>query len=158
MKNKLESIQKARLFLMDLVKDLSISQLNEIPPGFNNNIIWNFGHLVAAQQGICYLRSGLKLIITEEFFNDFKPGSKPERYFSEVEFENIKKLLSSTLEQFETDYNGSIFQNYSPVTTRYGIEFTNVDDALNFIPFHDGIHCGYVMALKRVLTSQRSDE
>ncbi len=50
MNNKIEKIKKTRRFLLNLVSELSTDQLNEIPPDFNNNIIWNMGHLIAAQQ------------------------------------------------------------------------------------------------------------
>jgi len=50
MKKEIERLKKTRIFLLDLIKDLTTEQLNEIPKGFNNNIIWNLGHLIASQQ------------------------------------------------------------------------------------------------------------
>lgn len=64
MNKQIEIIRKTRVKLLEMLSDLSTDQLNKIPAGFNNNIIWNLAHLVAAQQGICYLRAGLPMVLT----------------------------------------------------------------------------------------------
>jgi hypothetical protein len=151
MKQEIDSIHKTRRHLLELVKDLSIDQLNEIPHGFNNNIVWNLGHLVAAQQGLCYLRAGIQPVVDEKFLAMYKPGSKPERGIDAGEVEMIRELMFSSLQRFETDYNNNLFAGYNTFTTRYGVEISNIDEALEFILFHEGLHTGYVMALKRVV-------
>lgn len=151
MNSTLEKIKKTRQFILNSVNELSDAQLNKIPAGFNNNIIWNLGHMVAAQQGLCYLRSGLKTVVTEDFFQSFKTESKPERELSNTEIENIKQLLSSTLDEFNKDYENGIFKNYTVFKTRYDVEIGHIDEAVNFVLFHEGLHCGYIMALKRLV-------
>ena len=64
-------IKKTRSFIIDLVENLSAEQLNHIPPGFNNNIIWNIAHLTATQQNMCYVRSGLEITIEDKIFHPF---------------------------------------------------------------------------------------
>ncbi len=151
MNSTLEKIKKTRQFILNSVNELSNEQLNKIPAGFNNNIIWNLGHMVAAQQGLCYLRSGLKTVVTEDFFQSFKTESKPERELSNTEIENIKQLLFSTLDEFNKDYENGIFKNYTVFNTRYDVEIGHIDEAVNFVLFHEGLHCGYIMALKRLV-------
>ena len=151
MKNQIEIIKKTRAFLLNIIKDLSINQLNEIPSGFNNNIIWNVAHLVAAQQGVCYARASLQMIVDNRYFITYKPDTKPEKFVSEAEVEQIKEMLVSTIEQFELDYQNNVFSAYVPWTTRYGAELNTIDEAIGFLFFHEGIHTGYVMALKRSL-------
>jgi hypothetical protein len=153
MTKSIEIIKKPRLALFELIKDLSIEQLNQVPPGFNNNIIWNLGHLVAAQQGICYRRAGVATIISEDFFNTYGPGSKPDRFISKAELDEIKEYFTSTLDQFVVDYNNNLFANYVAWTTRYGVDLNTIDDAFKFLPFHEGLHFGYVMAQRRALLS-----
>jgi hypothetical protein len=147
----IEIIRKTRENVLKMIDGLSIEQLNKIPEGFNNNLIWNIGHLVATQQGICYKRAGFPLIIDEVFFETYKSGTKPEELVDEAGLENIKQLLVSTIDQLEIDYNNKIFSNYQTWTTRYNFDITNIDEALNFVPFHEGLHTGYIMALKRTL-------
>ncbi|MCW3116919.1 MAG: DinB family protein [Chitinophagaceae bacterium] len=133
------------------ISDLSIDELNKIPTGFNNNIIWNLGHLVASQQGLCYLRAGIKPSADENFISAYRSGSKPEKFINNNELEIIKTLLLSTLDQFETDYRNNIFPNYNAWTTRYGVPLTTIDDALDFLPFHEGLHMGTIISLKRLV-------
>ena len=152
---QIETIRKTRTALLKLIEGLSTEELNEIPAGFNNNIIWNVAHLTAAQQGVCYFRAGLKMpVITEAYFKAYKPESKPEKVVSAEEVEAIKTLLFASLDQLEKDYAQNIFTNYTPWTTRYGVDIKNIDEAIAFLPFHEGLHLGYVMALKRVVKSK----
>ncbi|MGN6640258.1 MAG: DinB family protein [Mucilaginibacter sp.] len=153
MKKQIDTIKKVRTFLLEGIKDLTTEQLNRIPEGFNNNIIWNLGHLVAAQQGICYKRAGVKPLITDEFWENYRSGSKPQGPVSEAEIENIKTLFLITLDELEMDYDKNLFTNYTTWTTRYGTEMTNIDDAIAFIPFHEGLHSGVIMAMKRLVTA-----
>ncbi len=153
MTKSIEIIKKPRLALFELIKDLSIEQLNQVPAGFNNNIIWNMGHLVAAQQGICYRRAGVEMIVSEDYYNTYGPGSKPERFINQAELEDIKGYFTSTLDQFVIDYNNNVFANYVAWTTRYGVDLNTIEDAFKFLPFHEGLHFGYIMAQRRALLS-----
>lgn len=74
---KIERLRKIRSALLDATGDLTIDQLNRIPEGFNNNIIWNLAHLVSVQQGVCYLRAGEPLSVEESFYHAYKPGTRP---------------------------------------------------------------------------------
>jgi hypothetical protein len=151
MNDQIETIRKTRSFLLDYIKELNIGQLNKIPAGFNNNIAWNLGHMVAAQQGVCYLRAGLKTWVNEDFFNAYKPGSKPTEYINEQQIEKIKELFFSSLDILKSDYVKGLWTNYSAWSTRYGVELKTIEDAIQFLNFHEGLHLGYVMALKRAI-------
>ena len=120
--------------------------------GFNNNIIWNLGHMIAAQQGICYKRAGLPTMISEEFWEKFRSGSKPDGMVNDDEIERIKELLFTTLDKFEADYDKKIFGNYTAWSTRYGVELASIDDSIGFLPFHEGLHAGTIVAIKKLVT------
>jgi hypothetical protein len=151
MNDQIEIIRKTRSFLLDYIKELNIEQLNKIPVGFNNNIAWNLGHLVAAQQGVCYLRASLKTWVDEDFFNTYKPGSKPTEYINESQTEKIKELFFSSLDILKSDYEKGLWTNYPVWSTRYGVELKTIEDAIQFLNFHEGLHLGYIMALKRAI-------
>lgn len=153
MNKSIDIIRKTRQNVINFVKDLSIEDLNKVPQGFNNNIAWNMGHIIAAQQGVCYRRAGLGLKITDEFFATYKPESKPERFITAREIEEIERLLFSTLDEFEQDLQAEAFGNYTPWVTRYGVNMDSIEDAITFLPFHEGLHMGYIMALKRAIRS-----
>ncbi|EHQ26642.1 DinB family protein [Mucilaginibacter paludis] len=151
MNQAIQIIVKPRIKVLEIIQPLTIEQLNVIPAGFNNNIIWNLGHMIAAQQGICYKRAGLDTIVDEAFFNRYKPGSKPEQFLDAAELEKITGLFSSTLTQLEADLNTDIFANYPAWTTRYGADLSNVNEAVAFLPFHEGLHIGTVIAMSKLV-------
>ncbi|MGZ3756209.1 MAG: DinB family protein [Mucilaginibacter sp.] len=151
MTKAIETLKQPRIKILEELQDFSLEQLNDIPTGFNNNIIWNLGHMIAAQQGICYARSGVDKLVSDEFFMAYKPGSKPEKFIDQPQYDNIKELLFSTLVQLETDLKNNLFVNYTPVMTRYNVELTNIQDAIEFLPFHEGLHIGYIMSLRKIV-------
>ena len=151
MNDQIETIKRTRTHLLELVKELNIEQLNKVPAGFNNNIIWNLGHLVAAQQGICYVRTGLKPHVAEDFIDRYKKGSKPERFLDEEELKQIKELSFLSLDALKQDYESGLWTSYDSWTTSYGVELNSIEDAIQFLNFHEGLHSGYILALKRVI-------
>ncbi|MFH6943510.1 DinB family protein [Flavobacterium aquidurense] len=151
MQTEIEKLKKTRLYVLDLIKDLSIEQLNEIPTGFNNNIIWNLGHLIVTQQGLCYLNVGIKPVVEEKYFIHYKSGSKPECSIDKGDVEKIKDLFIIAIDKMEADYKENIFKNYNTIITPQGMELTSIDDALKLNLYHEGLHTGYIMAMKHLL-------
>ncbi|HVF81861.1 MAG TPA: DinB family protein [Flavisolibacter sp.] len=151
MEKELEIFRKTRTFLLSLISELSTEQLNQVPPGFNNNIVWNLGHLVAAQQGVCYVRGGLPMVVEEKYFSAYKPETKPTAYVDDAEVQVLKSQLLSTIDKLEDDLAANVFNANPPWTNRYGVEHATIADTIRFLLFHDGLHIGYIMALKRAV-------
>ena len=148
-------ILKVREFTMAQIADLTDNALNRIPDGFNNNIIWNLTHLICAQQGICYLRAGQQALVPAKYIAPFSTNTKPERTIEEEEIREIKTLFIDTIKQLQSDYDNRIFENYtaSPnILKIYGIQLAGIDDALEFILYHEGYHSGYILALKKMIS------
>ncbi|MBD1393084.1 DinB family protein [Mucilaginibacter glaciei] len=148
---QIEIIKQPRLKVLEILNDFMIEQLNVIPAGYNNNLIWNLGHMVATDQAICYKRAGQDTWVNETFFEAYKPGSKPEKFVTTEELDEIKSLFVSSLEQLKKDYDAHLFSNYPAWTTRYGVEITSIENAIAFLPFHEGLHIGYIMAMRKLV-------
>ena len=151
MNRQIETIKKARTSLLEQIEDLTVDQFNQIPQGFENNISWNMGHMIVVQQGICYQKSGLPQLISDNFGKKFGPGSRPEEIIGIIEIINIKQLLVTTLEQLETDYESRIFGNYMGWSTRLGNKVLSIHDGLEFLSFHEKLHSGTITAMKRLV-------
>ena len=149
--SQIGSIRKTRSFLLEQLKDLTTEQFNQTAEGFNNNIVWNLGHMITVQQGICYKRAGLPTLITDNFWQRFKPGSQPKEIIDDGEIAAIKQLLYSTVDQLETDYNKKVFGNYTTWVTKNGLTLTTIDEALAFLAFHEGLHADVITAIKRAI-------
>ena len=142
---------KNRAVLKSFIENYSLEDLNKVPKGFNNNIIWNIAHTIAVQQSLIYKLSGLKPIVSEDLISTFKKGTKPERDLSQAEVDEIKGLLFSTIEKTKEDFDNGIFEHYNEYTVTTKNTLTNVLEAIEFNNFHEGIHLGYILALKKSL-------
>lgn len=151
MQQHINNLKKTRQFLLHLVDGLINEQLNKIPTGYNNNIIWHLGHLVVTHYSICYRPTGNKVPLEENFYGIYKPGGKPLPNIEATEIASIKEMLLSKIDGFEKDVNEGYFNNYNTWTTPYGIEIKNINDAMQFVNFHEGLHTGYVMAMKKLV-------
>lgn len=151
-KNKsIDTIQATRKLFLKLIDGLSIDQLNQVPEGFNNNIIWNFGHVIVSQQILCYKLAALPLRIDETFISKYVKGTKPETFIDENELAFLKQKSVSFIEELVADMEKGIFINYNTYTTSFDVELTSVDDAVKFLCMHEGLHLGYAMAIKRIV-------
>lgn len=142
---------KSRKFLKDLLENLTLEQLNKVPEGFNNNIIWNVAHTIVTQQLLVYKLSAMPMIVSDELVEMYRKGTKVERDVTQAEVDLIKGLLFSTIEKTKEDYENRVFQTYHEYTVTTKNTLTNVDEAIAFNNFHEGIHLGYVLALKRCI-------
>ncbi|HEY2648569.1 MAG TPA: hypothetical protein VGI38_05220 [Puia sp.] len=97
------------------------------------------------------IRTALPIMTGDDFWERFRTGSKPEGPVAADEIAQIRQLLFDTLDQFEMDYNKKIFGNYTAWSTRYGVELANIDDGLELLQYHDGLHSGMIMTLKRLV-------
>ena len=153
MEKIIEVIKACRKKWLTMLNELTIDQLNKIPTGFNNNLAWQFGHVIVSQQILCYRLAGQKFVIDEELIDRYKNGSKPEGYINEGEINLLKEYMLSTIAQLEIDLKNGVFNNYTPYTisTYAGFTLENVNDALTFIVSHDALHYGCSIGLKRLV-------
>lgn len=147
-----EVLKNIRGIFYKIIEDNSLEDLNEIPKGFNNNIIWNIGHIIVTEQLLAYKLSGLETSVSESMINKYRKDAKPEGDTSAEEVNEIKALLFSTLRKTEQDYKAGVFKTYNAYTvSTTGNTLSNIDEAFQFILTHEGIHYGYVLALLKVI-------
>jgi len=147
-----EVLTNIRTIFNKIIEDTTLENLNKIPDGFNNNIIWNIGHVVVTEQLLAYKLSGLETKLSESMITKYRKDSKPKGDVSQDEINDIKDLLYSTLKKTEEDYKNGVFKMYNAYTvSTTGNTLNNIDEALQFILVHEGIHYGYVLALLKAI-------
>ncbi|MBC7655142.1 MAG: DinB family protein [Oligoflexus sp.] len=109
MKKQFEIHRTTRKTLLAYIEGLSVEQLNRIPAGFTNNIIWNLAHMITTQQGVSYKRGGLSMLIDEATFENFKPGTVPPLFVDDEQINHYKNLFLSTIDDWEKDFNENLF-------------------------------------------------
>ena len=130
-------------------ENYTLEQLNKVPQGFNNNLIWNIGHIIVSQQMLVYMGSGQQPLVSKELIAMYMRGTKPERDVTQEEADEIKSLLFSTIEKTEEDYRNGLFTGYTERKTELGFVLTSVEFAIAFNNYHEGVHLGIMMQLKK---------
>jgi hypothetical protein len=151
MEAEFRNLRQTRSNFLKLVDGHSLATLNQIPVGYNNNLIWNLGHILVSTQLLVYKPAGVALRIEESLIEKYRRGSKPDGKVNSAEVERLRGFAISTLEALEADYQSGTFTQFEPYMTGYGIPLNSVEDALRFVPLHEAMHLGYSMALKRML-------
>ena len=151
MEQTFEITRISRKIVSQFLENHTLEQLNKIPDGFKNNLIWNIGHVVVTQQMLVYKFSGLPMIVSDELVQNYMKGTKPEHIVTQSEVDEIKILLSKTIDQTNEDFDNKIFKNYQEYPTSTGFVIKNVADAMVFNNFHEGLHIGIMMGLRKFL-------
>ncbi len=151
MKTSFEITRMNRRKLLDVLENNTLEQLNKVPEGFSNNLIWNIAHIVVVQQMLVYKLSGLPMQISDAMVDAYKRGTKPEADVTADEVETIKQLLTATIDQTEADYNAGIFRDYTDFTTMSGFVITNAQQAIEFNNYHEGIHVGIMLSIRKFI-------
>ncbi len=138
-----------RKALEKMLDHYSLEELNKVPEGFTNNLIWNIAHVVVTQQLLVYKLSGLPMMVSDEMVNAYKKGTKTEGAVDQNEVDQVRELLFSTLDQTEKDIKAGIFKGFQEYPTSTGFVLKSIDDAMSFNDFHEGIHLGYILALRK---------
>ncbi len=146
-----EISQFNRVVFLKLLEDLSYSQLVKIPENYNNSIFWNIAHVVVTQQLLTYKLSGLPLAIKNELVEKYQKGTTPTENIDQKDIDYIKENILDLTNKVMQDYAKGTFKDYNAYTTSAKITLKSVEDALQFNAFHEGIHLGVILSLKKLI-------
>ena len=141
--------ETSRNIYLKFFDNYSLEQLNTIPAGMSNNLIWNLGHVVVSQQKLVYALSGLPMHIPDSLFEKYQNGSRPDGKTTQAEVDEIKKLLSEMVEKTKADFEAGVFKEYHPYQTKTGFHLGTWKEAMEFNNYHEGIHLGIMMSIKK---------
>ncbi|GAA0878388.1 DinB family protein [Algoriphagus jejuensis] len=151
MESLIKTWKTGRRIYLDYFEKYNLEQLNKVPDGFNNNLIWNIGHIIVAQQSLIYRLSNLPMHVSNELYDTYKPGSKPTAITSQAEAEELKKFLISLVDQTQADLSNGVFQTFTERETATGFLLSTLEDSLHFNNYHEGLHLGYMMSIGKFL-------
>ena len=143
--------ETSRKLYLNIIETYSLEQLNKIPEGFSNNLVWNLGHIIVSQQGLVYRLSDLPMSVSPEMMDKYKNGSKPTEFVTQDELNELKVLLFSLIEKTKQDYASGLFTTYNEYTTAIGFHLTSSEEAMEFNNYHEAIHLGIMMQIRKFL-------
>jgi len=144
-------LHATRKNILAIASSYTNEQLNFIPENFNNNLIWNMGHLLVTQQLLTYGRCDIPAKVSKELIEKYKKGTKPVDKVQSAEVDFIKERLVSILSQTKEDYDAGTFKNFKSYQTSYGITLDDIDDAINFNNVHEALHFGTILSLRKMV-------
>lgn len=155
MEKSFDILLKNRKILHGFLKNTPKEDLFRIPEGFNNNIWWNIAHVVVTPQLLLYGLSGRDFTIEKELIDTYRKGTFPNGEPSKTEMEKIDAYLFSTVKHIQLDYEHGRFKNFQEYMTSPKIALASAEDAISFNVFHEGLHLGAILALKKAMERDR---
>ena len=149
MEGTFEVNRTTRRWVAQFLEDHTLEQLNKIPEGFSNNLIWNIGHIIVTHQLLIYKLSGLPIMVSDEMVEKYRKGTTPETDATQEEVDVLKSLLHKAINQTEKDYINGAFVNYQEYPTSTGFVLKSAKGAIHFNNFHEGVHIGMMMNIKK---------
>jgi len=151
MTNTFETLKDIRKAFVYYLTKYTPEQVNNIPQGYSNNMLWNAGHVISAQQGLTYGLSGLQWTAPKEIVKAYRKGTVPDGINSEERVELVKSELITSIDKLESDYNEGIFTDFQPYNVMLGPELTSIEQAITFLQFHEGLHLGVLMSIRKLV-------
>ncbi len=148
---QLDSLKATRSNAKKTLSVFSHAELNQIPEGFNNNLMWNYGHMIITQQLLCYKLSGTQMYVNTDLIKKYAKGTQPDEQYDEGEFQMLQDLGDKLIQHLEDDYNNGVFKNYNHYETSYGVVLKNIEDAISFNNMHEAHHLGNLFSMRKLI-------
>ena len=132
-------------------KELSESQADLVPEGFNNNIRWNLGHVYLVQEKFAFGFTEEPMQLPEGFPELFGGKTKPSDWkeqppslpelitMLEDQTSRIKEKLCARLNEVVA----------KPLNMPSGLTLKTIGEFLTFSMYHEGMHVQTIKMLKR---------
>lgn len=147
----IKSVLTARGYFAQTIKDLSESQLTEVPDGASNSVLWNIGHIVHSNSSMVYGPCGLDSPIPSNYEELFKGGTSPGTWSTPPSTEEVLGHFKTMNKDIVAKYTAGELGNFATLELMPGMTLDNIEDALGFCCVHEGVHIGAVIALKKRL-------
>lgn len=146
-----KTMQATRTYFIQHVDDLTEKQLNEVPKGAPNNILWNIGHIINSHDRMLYPQCGLEIPCPDFYDEWFKGGTSPSTWKTMPDPDKVLDEIENQGERLLKDYNAGKFEKYASWELVPGFSLNDADEAIGFCAMHEGVHLGMIMALRRAL-------
>lgn len=108
----IETLIQQRTNLIKQLDKLSNEDLEFIPEGSNNNILWNLGHILVVPQYYFYVANGIPQSVELFYIHNYMTGTHPRANDVRKEFEIIKRHLLMALNELRLDYDKGLFKKF----------------------------------------------
>ena len=144
-------LKVVRTNTINAVKELSESQAGAIPEGFNNNILWNLGHVYLVQEKFAFGFIPEPMHMPEAFTELFGRETKPSEWkVQPPTLTELIKLLEDQTGRIEESLINRLDEVVgNPFTMPSGLTLKTIGEFLIFSMYHEGMHVQTIRMLKR---------
>ncbi len=148
---QLDLLEITRKNILGITAAFDTDQLNLIPTGFSNNLVWQMGHVLVTQQLLQYTLSENTPHIPNDLIQKYRKGTRPEGTVDEKEIQFIREQLVHTSTLLRQDLKEGLFKAYKPYSTSYNATLSSIEEAVIFNNLHEAMHLGYIMSIRKFL-------
>ncbi len=146
----IEMLRFVRGLTMKAFDGLDQRQLTTVPAGFNNNILWNAGHILYYTCAMTYGPAGQPIPLPAEYKDLFKANTSPADWKEAPDGAAVLRELGSIVDRIAADNADGKFGAFKGMTLGPR-SLGTIQEALVFHCFHEGLHLGRITSLKKLV-------
>lgn len=146
-----DHFKKIRESIINSFAQLTVEEVYQFPTGFNNNLIWQAGHILATQQIFHYKLTGNTPRVDYQLIERYKKGTFAETQPDREELDLILNHLENTVEDLKSDFEKNRLNAFTEYTTGFGVKISNINEAIAFNNIHEALHLGRIASMKQIL-------
>lgn len=134
------------------VKDLSEREVGVVPDGFNNNILWNLGHIYLSQEQFVFCFDQELMEIPDGFAELFGMGTKPSDWtIQPPTLLELLKFLNEQPNRIRERLRNRLDEEVVTPFNIPGLNLKTIGELLSFNLYHEGIHVQAIRMLKKLI-------
>lgn len=146
----IDQLSFARQVTLQTVKEVTEEQARKIPAGFNNNLLWNLGHLFLYTEQFAFGPAQEEMEIPGGFREMFAMGAKPADWTAPPpSLAELLKLLADQPNRIREKLSARLTEKVAKPLAFPGITLTTVGELLTFNLYHEGVHIQAIRTLMR---------
>lgn len=144
------TLSRTRRNILKQLEALPAEKRSVVPPGFNNNIHWQLGHIVTLAERILYGFSGKEGQLSANYPLFFASGTRPSEWIGEPPaWDEIMQVFQTQQSTFIEAFAENLDE---PVKNRDNFaKAETIRHLLELNVSHESSHAGMITAMIRVL-------
>lgn len=139
-----------RAYFLHQLEGVSDERLVKVPEAIGHSILWNLGHIVYSQYSMVYKPCGLAIPLPDTYEAMFKGGTSPKNWVSTPKISDVMDHMRDSSKIVARELSKGTFDGFTQLDLA-GTKLTSIEQVLGFHLYHEGIHLGMCMELKKLV-------
>ena len=159
-RHNLAVIAATRRLMVEMLRGHTLAQVNAIPAGFRNNLIWNAAHCWVSLHRVVFLRNGasdqelalMGVPVPDEATREgYRNGTAPTGDVEAAFVDTVCAALSDATWSARLTEEFLVPERYTAWTTMWGVELHDAGEGLAYINMHEGMHYGVMLSIRKLV-------